>query len=458
MSAQPNYQLTKHPIGSLREIWAVTWPLMIGLLSGSLMFFTDRLILAKNSAQAMNAAANAGITAWACFVFPVVIAEMTEVFSGKYNGEGVLSKVGKPIWQMLWLTLLLIPLFSIGARWAAPYLFAGTGNTENELAYFITTMDFGAFWVSSIALGGFFIATGRMRIVTITMISGNVLNIVLTSILVLWFDMGCKGAAFATGLSQLLQTVIYLVIFLKKSNRSIYGTNDYGFDPLQMMQFLRVAVPSGVGRVNEIIAHVIFFRIMIMAGAETMTCVTMVQSLYMLMGFIIDGLAKGSTAVVSNLYGANQKSLLTKVLKSAFSMQAIFYVVISTIFLTFTDQIAGLFFSHDEAALLHNPEFLFTLKKAIFWMTMYFLCDGFCWILFGVFSAASDTKFVMYVSAVMNWFGYVLPVYLIIGVYKGSADVAWMILAFYNLIILATYLVRYKRTIAKDLITLDTPV
>lgn len=457
MSTQHSYQLTRYPIGTLREIWAVTWPLMVGLLSGSLMFFTDRLILAKNSAAAMNAAANAGITAWACFIFPVVIAEMTEVFSGKYNGEGTLTKVGKPIWQMLWLTLLLIPVFSIGARCFAPSLFAGTGNTENELAYFITTMDFGALWVSSIALGGFFIATGRMRIVTITMIAGNALNIVLTTLLVLYFDMGCKGAALATGLSQLLQTVIYLVIFLKKSNRATYGTGDFGFEKSQVMQFLRVAIPSGIGRVNEIIAHVIFFRIMIMAGSETMTCVTMVQSLYMLMGFIIDGLAKGSTAVVSNLYGANQKTLLAKVLKSAFRLQAIFYLVISAIFLTFTDQIAGLFFSQEEAALLHNPEFLFMLKKAIFWMTIYFLCDGFCWILFGVFSAASDTKFVMYVSAVMNWFGYVLPVYLVVGVYKGSADVAWMILAFYNLAILATYFVRYKRTIAKDLIVLDTP-
>ncbi|MDB6081702.1 MAG: family efflux transporter [Chlamydiia bacterium] len=446
MPQTPSYQLTKHPIGSLREIWALTWPLMLGLLSGSFMFFTDRLILARISAQAMNAAANAGIMAWACFVFPIVIAEMTEVFAGKSNGEGSFSKVGKPIWQMLWLSLFTVPIFWFGARAIAPYLFAGTGNTANELDYFINSTDFGPFWISSIALAGFFVATGRMQVVTYTMIFANVLNIVLTSFLVFSLDMGCKGAALATGISQFTQTVIYLALFLKAEHRAKYGTGDYSFDFQQIKEFLRVAIPSGVGRINEVIAHVVFFRIMIMAGPDTMTCVTMVQSVYMLMGFAIDGLAKASTAAISNLYGAGKKTLLPKILKTAFSLQIILYGAISVILLCFTDQISGLFFSNEEAHLLQNPEFLFTLRKAMFWMTLYFLSDGFCWILSGVFYAASDTKFVMYVSITLNWIAYVLPVYIIIGVYGGSADVAWMILALYNISIFAIYFLR-SRTI-----------
>jgi len=44
---KPAYQLTRHPIGSLKEIWSISWPLILGLLTMSIMLFTDRLLLAR---------------------------------------------------------------------------------------------------------------------------------------------------------------------------------------------------------------------------------------------------------------------------------------------------------------------------------------------------------------------------------------------------------------------------
>src|SRR5438046_422766 len=134
----PTYQLTRHPIGSLKEIWAVSWPLMLGLLSGALMFFSDRIILANYSVHAMNGAANGGIVGWTALVFPLAIAEITEVFVGRSNGEGNLRAIGRPVWQMLWISLMMLPLLSIGSALLAPSIFAGTGNTQFESDYFIS--------------------------------------------------------------------------------------------------------------------------------------------------------------------------------------------------------------------------------------------------------------------------------------------------------------------------------
>jgi len=53
------YQLTRHPVGSKSEIWAISWPLMLGFCSNSLMLFCDRLFLAHYSLEAMNAHAGA---------------------------------------------------------------------------------------------------------------------------------------------------------------------------------------------------------------------------------------------------------------------------------------------------------------------------------------------------------------------------------------------------------------
>ncbi|MFI5344431.1 MAG: hypothetical protein ACHQUC_09450, partial [Chlamydiales bacterium] len=58
---QKTYELTAHPCGSKREFWTMTWPLMVGLLSSTIMMFVDRLFLAKWSPLGLNAAVSGGM-------------------------------------------------------------------------------------------------------------------------------------------------------------------------------------------------------------------------------------------------------------------------------------------------------------------------------------------------------------------------------------------------------------
>ena len=61
------FKLTSYPIGSLREMWTIAWPLMLGLLSSSIMIVVDRLLLARCSINYMNAAATGGTAAYSFF-------------------------------------------------------------------------------------------------------------------------------------------------------------------------------------------------------------------------------------------------------------------------------------------------------------------------------------------------------------------------------------------------------
>ena len=70
----------------LKSLAKISIPMMITVLSGHLMFFCDRAILAHYDWQAMNAAASAGMV---CAVVQFAIhgiAIMSEVFVGQYNG------------------------------------------------------------------------------------------------------------------------------------------------------------------------------------------------------------------------------------------------------------------------------------------------------------------------------------------------------------------------------------
>ncbi len=108
---QALHPLTPYPVGSKREFWALSWPLMLGLISSTLMTFADRLFLAYFDTFALNAAANAGMAYYMFLIIPMGIASISEVLVGRLNGEGKYKEIGSAAWQMIWFSIILTPIF-----------------------------------------------------------------------------------------------------------------------------------------------------------------------------------------------------------------------------------------------------------------------------------------------------------------------------------------------------------
>ncbi len=230
-------------------MWHIAYPLMLSLLSGSLMMFADRLYLAHYSLQALNASANAGLAVWVFLIVPMLTAGIAEVFVGQYHGSDQKQRMGEPVWQMLWFALFLAPVFCAIAWFAAPYIFWGTGNEALEIDYFSTMLYFGPFFICTPALSGFFAAKGTVKLVTFATILGNLINVIVDPILIFGWgpfpEMGVTGAAIATGLGGAISVVFFLMIFWKPSYRKQYGTNAWAFRPKAFWECVKIGLPSG---------------------------------------------------------------------------------------------------------------------------------------------------------------------------------------------------------------------
>ena len=294
MNCKPSYQLTKHPVGSLSEVWSVSWPLMLGLCSGSLMMFADRLYLAHYSVSAMNAMAVGGLLSFLIFIIPFSLCQITEVFVGRFHGEERHDQAGKPIWQAFWLSLLLWPVMSLFSRVFSWALF---DPGALEPVYFVTLVDFSPFFLGSISLMGFFIGIGKTKMITYATILANLLNIILAPLFIFGTSylpaMGVKGAAIAAGLSQAFQATFLLIFFLAPRFRKAFHTYKWAWDFGLVKEMLTLALPTGFGRMIEVVAHAVFFRIMAKAGPDELTCSIMIQSFLLLNVF-------GSPVVVVN--------------------------------------------------------------------------------------------------------------------------------------------------------------
>jgi len=443
-----SYQLTPYPVGSRREFWTMSWPLMLAMVSSTLMMFVDRLFLSRFEPSALNAAVSGGMAYFIFLVFPMAIAAISEVLVGRLHGADRHGEVGSAVWQMVWFGVFLTPIF-LGLAFVMPlFLFRGTGIEVEETAYFRTMMFFALFQCTTIALSGFFIGIGKVKVVTISAVLGNLVNIALDYVLIFGWgpipSFGVAGAAFATGLSLLVQTLFLLAMIFRKREREKYRTQTFGFSPHFFKEGLRIGTPSGLGHMLEVIAHFVFLRIVMSVGQSQMTIVAMVQSFYILFSFINDSASKAASAIVANLLGASVRNVFHRVLGSAFSLQVFYFLILMVSLFVFPDFLPSLFLSHPENSLLAEPSMRETFVMAIFYMAIFFLFDGVSWILIGFLTAAGDTRFIFWVSLIIHWGAYVVPTLFLIGMEHHGADVAWAIIAGMSLLTSLVYLVRYR--------------
>lgn len=438
-----SYKLTHFPVGSLREIMTVSCPLILGLLSNSLMMFSDRLFLANYSLETLSASATGGMAAILMSILPLVIAGMSEVFVGRLNGEESKLEIGKSVWQMIWFSAATGPFFIILPRLLTPLIFYGSPLIEVEADYFIITSDFNMFWCICIALMGFYIGIGKAKVVMWVTLAGNGINILLDYLLIFgkgpFPEMGIKGAALVTGISSILMMLMLGIGFLSSKNNALYRTRDFRFHYSLFKEGIRIGIPAGLGRFMEMFAHMIFLRAVAFSGPENLTIVAIVQSIYILFAFCTEGLSKAVTAIVSNLIGAGKLLKIGNVLRAAsFQHVLLFSILMGTLYF-YSHEVIGIFLPKDQAYLLLDDDFFYSTLYAVDWMCIFFLFDGFCWILMGHLLAAQDTRFLLIASLIQNWAANVIPTLIGMFYLGWGAREAWVILgvsAFLNTIIL----------------------
>jgi multidrug resistance protein, MATE family len=443
-----HFQLTRHPVGSLREIWTMSWPLMLSLMSNCVMLFVDRLLLSWHSPLALAAGANASMAYYLFLVVPMAICAISEVFVGRLHGEDKLQEIGKPVWQTVWFAFLLTLPFWLIALYLPEWIFYHTGNEEHEIVYFQMLMGFSPFMCAGIAFSGFFIGIGQVKIVTLCTVCANFINGVVAYLVIFGWEhipaLGVAGAGLATGIAQSIQMLLLLGCFLSRRYRKTFGTLNMRFNRAYFIEAIKIGAPAGTGHLVEIFAHFIFFRIVMMAGPQHMAIAALVQSFYLLFGFVVDAQSKGVGAIIANLMGAKELRLVSKVFRAAIIQHTLFSLVFLGMIIGCLDLFLGSFFSGAGSNWLHDPALYLMASQAMLWMCLFFLFDGFCWILIGCLTASGDTKFIFYVSSMVNWVAYVLPVFLLVGIGGRGADAAWMIIAFYSMVNFGIYFWRYQ--------------
>ena len=281
---------------SFRTVLNVSLPLILSALSNNLLYIIDRMILARYSLNAMNAAVMSGSLVAIYAFFWSSISGIAEVYVGQSNGRKDYANLAAPVWQMIYFSLLgFVFYFPFG--YFTEYLNLLPDYCKAEGIQYSKVMTYCASLPAlKMAFASFFIGQGKTKIITYTVLFGSIVNAGLDILLVFGYsdivpEMGCKGAAVATILSECVQIAILSASFFNATNRKIFNTTSLNvrkFDIRMFFGCIKLGVPLSIGRVFELLSWYIIYALVSHVSNDLATIWGICVSVFVLFAFVCD--------------------------------------------------------------------------------------------------------------------------------------------------------------------------
>lgn len=214
-------------------------------------------------------------------------------------------------------TVISLVLTAVLLLWNKPLLLM-FGASENTIGYATAYMNIyavGTIFVQlTLGMNAFITAQGFARTGMLSVLIGAVCNIILDPVFIYGLDLGVRGAALATVISQAVST-IWVVSFLsgKKTTLKIRRKN-MGLSAKIVLPCMALGISPFIMQASESVIMVCFNASLLKYGGDiavgAMTILTSVMQFSMLP---MQGIAQGAQPISSFNFGAGNKERVKKV-------------------------------------------------------------------------------------------------------------------------------------------------
>lgn len=267
------------------------------------------------------------VSAFACLV-GMGGAPRASIYMGKQDNETAEKIMGNCFIALIVISLTLTLLLLV---FQTPLLriFQASDRTIVYARQYLQIYTIGTIFVQmTLGMNSFISCQGYSKISMLTVLIGAILNIVLDPIFIFVFDLGVKGAALATVLSQAVSAV-WVIRFLS-GKQSILKLKKENFKIIPSLLFpsLALGIAPFVMQSTESLLSLCFnmqlARFQGDVAIGTMTILTSVMQFAMMP---IQGLTQGGQPIISYNFGAKNVSRV----KQGFKLQTISCFVYATL-------------------------------------------------------------------------------------------------------------------------------
>lgn len=344
-------------------------------------------------------------------------APRASIYMGRNDIESAEKTLGNCFAVQIAISIVLTAVILI---WSRDFLMA-FGASENTIKYATDYMHIyaiGTIFVEiTLGMNSFITAQGFAKTGMCSVLIGAVFNIILDPILIFGLDMGVKGAALATVISQCL-SCIWVVSFLtgKKTFLKIRIKN---LKPVKaiLLPCLALGVSVFIMQASESIISICFNSSLQKYGGDVavgaMTILTSVMQFAMLP---LQGLGQGAQPIVSYSYGAGDSDRVRKAFRLLLKCSMIYSVILWIAVMGFPGAFASVFTSDAQLIEFAKPAMRLYLAAAFM-----FGIQVACQLTFNALGRAKESI----VVAVMRKFVLLIPlIYIMPHIFTSNMTMA----------------------------------
>lgn len=392
--------------GGVREILALTVPLILSTGSQSLMQFCDRIVLSWSGPSAVAAATPAGLATMTMGALFSGVVCFAGTFIAHATGARDGKAVGTYLWQGIWVALFAQLLLFVPA-WFAPEFFSLFGHGEElaamESAYFRILCGTQVVALLQQSFSGFFTGRGRTAVVAKVTALSMLLNVALDFALVLgtpWTPaFGIEGAAWATVFSAAAGVLVFgLMIFTRKNEEEFGVFSRWRISPPELGRLVRFGLPSGFQFLVDNGCFTWLLMVLGSLGTLELAASNIAFQIEVLAFLPLIGLGVGCSVAVGQHQGARRPDRSERSIRSAARVMNLY----CGLFVCAVLLVPGLFlfpFRLGADPEGFAPIFALT-EKLLRFVVLFVVCDGFFQVYGNALKGAGETKFVMEVIVV----------------------------------------------------------
>ena len=310
--------LATEPIGKL--LFRLSIPTVVAQLINMLYNIVDRIYIGHMPGDGSLALTGVGV--WMPLIMLVAAfaalvssggAPRASIFMGEKDNESAEKTLGNCFSLQIVVSVILTAVLLI---WNKDLLLA-FGASENTIGYatdYMSIYAIGTLFVQmTLGMNTFITAQGFTTVSMVSVIIGAVCNIVLDPIFIFGFQMGVKGAALATIISQMLSCVWIISFLCGKKTLLKLKKENLKLRADIILPCIALGTAAFVMQSSESVISVCFNSSLLKYGGDiavgAMTIMTSVMQFAMLP---LQGIAQGAQPITSYNFGAKRADRVKK--------------------------------------------------------------------------------------------------------------------------------------------------
>lgn len=328
-------------------------PGIIAMLISAVYNFVDTLFVGMlGNTSAMGAVS----IVFPMFMLIAAFGQMFGVGAGSYVsrllGEKNKKLADETTSTTFFTSLFLGIAFTVTALIFIEPLLKFFGSTETILPYAkeyaIILLSGSVFTILNMTLNNIIRAEGNAKLSMVAISTGAILNIVLDPILMFGLDMGVKGAALATVLSQAVSTILLVQYFLTNNSYVKISIKLFKFSRKLYFEIMKIGSATFARQAISSLAFALMNQAANPYGDAAVAGIGITIKVFVIGVFTIFGYNQGFQPVAGYNYGAKKYDRLSEAIKVSLKHTTIFAIITTIIFMLFGSNIVTLFTNDKE--------------------------------------------------------------------------------------------------------------